>query len=131
MMVGIQQLKRDIQLENLIDMYKDVAKNTKLFEIKAPDAFLPSPSEEDYEIGFIRRYFVRKANDKNGFIYEVSKDTSIKYEKIPFWKTTSIKWRLDGTKDEVTESNGKAIGFVVQQFPKLALYLPNLTQFYK
>jgi len=112
-------------------MYNDVAKNTKLFEIKPPDAFLPSPSEEDYEIGFIRRYFVRKANDKNGFIYEVSKDTSIKYEKIPFWKTTSIKWRLDGTKDEVTESNGKAIGFVAQQFPKLALYLPNLTQFYK
>jgi hypothetical protein len=112
-------------------MYTDVAKNTKLFEIKAPDAFLPNPSEQDYESGFIRRYFVRKANDKNGFIYEVSKDTSVQYQKIPFWKTSSIKWRLDGTKDEVAESNKKAIAFVSQDFPKLPLYLPNLTQFYK
>lgn len=112
-------------------MYKDVAKNLTLFEIKTPDTFLPNPQDADYTNGFIRRYFVRKSNDVNAFVYEVSKDTSVKYEKIPFWKTTSIKWRLTGTEDEVTESNKKAIGFVFKEFPTLALYLPNLNQFHK
>lgn len=112
-------------------MYKDVAKNTNIFQIKSPDTFLPNPQDADYINGFIRRYFVRKSNDVNAFIYEVSKDTSVKYQTIPFWKITSVKWRLTGTESEITESNKKAIGFVSKEFPTLALYLPNLTQFYK
>jgi hypothetical protein len=112
-------------------MYKDVANNTGLFQIKSPDAFLPKPSDQDYSNGFIRRYFIRKSNDLNAFIYEVSKDTIVKYEKISFWKSTSIKWKLVGTKEEVTESNRKAIAFVSKEFPTLALYIPNLTQFYR
>jgi hypothetical protein len=112
-------------------MYNDVVKNKKLFNTKPPDTFLPNPSDVDYERNSIRRYFVRKANDKNGISYEVTKDVSAEYSKNPFWKTTSIVWRLRGSKEEVMESNKKAIGFVSDDFPKLALYLPNLTQFYK
>lgn len=112
-------------------MYKDVATNLNLFQITPPDTVLPNPTESDYETGFIRRYFVRKSNDINSFIYEVSKENVVKYEKIPFWKTISIKWKLIGTTDDVSASNKKAIAFVQKDFPNLALYLPNLTQFSK
>lgn len=112
-------------------MYTDVAKNLNLFKIVPPDTFLPNPSDTDYQSGFIKRYFIRKSNDKNGFIYEVSYETSVKYETIPFWKIVSIKWRLDGTVEQVKESNKNSIALVAKEFPTLALYLPNLNQFYK
>lgn len=112
-------------------MYKDVAKNLKQFKIKPPTAFLPKPTEADYANGFIRRYFVRKSNDKNSFVYEVSKDTFDEYSRIVWWKTTSIKWKLIGTPDEIRESNTNAIGFVASDFPSISLYIPNLTQFYR
>ena len=50
-------------------MYKDIAKNLEPFELGLPNTIVPSPTKQDYELGFIRRYFVRKVNDENGFIF--------------------------------------------------------------
>jgi zona occludens toxin (predicted ATPase) len=60
----------------------------------------------------------------------VSKETSEQYAKDPFWVTGSIKWRLTGTIEQMTNSNSAAIAYVKNKFPTLALYLPNLYQFY-
>jgi hypothetical protein len=111
-------------------MYKDVAKNLGQFEIKKPDTIVPNPTQADYSNGHIRRYFVRKSNDTNSIIYEISKETSEKYSKNPFWKTGSIKWRLTGTIEQMSKSNEAAILYVKSTFPTLPLYLPNLAQFY-
>ena len=56
-------------------MYRDVAKNLDTFDIILPDTIVPIPSVNDYELGFIRRYFTQKSNDNNGHIFEISYDT--------------------------------------------------------
>ena len=46
-------------------MYKDIISNSELFTIKYPETIVPSPTQYDYENGFIERYFLQKANDSS------------------------------------------------------------------
>lgn len=124
-------------------MYKDVAKDLNTFKIEYPKTVVPSPTNSDYSSGFIRRYFVRKRNDDNGHIFEISKDVYSEYENNPFWKTETIKWRIrgplgptykdDGEIDDVgvINSNKAAIGLAQPNLKNIGLYLPNLKQFWK
>lgn len=124
-------------------MYKDVANDLDLFIIEYPNSKIAEPAEKDYNLGFIRRYFVQKANDTESTIYEVSQEDYSKYLQNPFWKAESIKWRILGPRDAtfkkngemddrgVLESNKAAIGLASKTLPNIKLYLPNLLQFYK
>jgi hypothetical protein len=123
-------------------MYKDVAKNIDQFKIVYPNTSIPSPSEDDYNQGYIRRHFVRKANDINAPIFEVDRDVLQKYSIIPFWITTTIRWRITGPIEQVVKADGgvedigvknsnrEAILFVKDKIPTLGLYIPDLTQFH-
>jgi hypothetical protein len=124
-------------------MYKNVANNIDLFIVNTPNTIVPIPTDEDYYIGFIRRYFVRKANDINGFTYEIGKDEYADYIDNPFWTTADIKWRIagplnptykeNGEEDDrgVMNSNKAAIGIAASKIKNIGLYLPNILQFYK
>lgn len=124
-------------------MYKNVANNIDLFIVNTPNTIVPIPTDEDYYIGFVRRYFVRKANDVNGFTYEIGKDEYAEYIDNPFWATADIKWRISGPlnptyKDNgdvddrgVINSNKSAIGIAASKIKNIGLYLPNVLQFYK
>ena len=63
-------------------MYNNVANNIDLFVVNTPNTIVPIPIDDDYSIGFIRRYFVRKANDEHGFTYEIAKDEYAEYIRI-------------------------------------------------
>lgn len=124
-------------------MYKDIAKNLDLFEIKYPKTLIPNPTDEDYSKSYILRFFTRKSNDQYGHIFEIDQDTFGEYLENPFWTSVSIKWRISGPlyttyndngtmKDRgVIESNKASIGIGSQKLKNLKLYLPNLLQFYK
>jgi hypothetical protein len=124
-------------------MYKDVARNLDTYKIEYPKTIVPTPTDLDYSLGFIRRYFVRKRNDENGHIFEISKDSYTEYEESPFWKTDTLKWRIRGPisptyKDNgevddvgVINSNKAAIALVQNNLKNIGLYLPNLKQFWK
>ena len=123
-------------------MYEDLLKNKKLFEIKIPNTIVPSPEDKDYNVGSIERYFVRKANDYDGHIFEVNKDTYEAYIKNPFWIGSKIIWRIAGPLYETLKPNGdtddrgviasnKAVIGNATNLPTLKLYLPNLQQFHK
>lgn len=123
-------------------MYKDVAKNIDQFKVVYPSTAIPSPDENDYTKGYIRRYFIRKSNDINATIFEIDKDTAEKYNENPFWVNTNIRWRIRGPIEQVTKpdgtiedigvknSNREAILFVKDKIPTLGLYIPDLTQFH-
>ncbi len=66
-------------------MYKDLIKNTTDFNLQIPKTIVPTPSELDYDTGFIRRYFIQKINDENGFIFEISKEVHDEYLQNHFW----------------------------------------------
>ena len=125
-------------------MYKNLLKNPSFYEIKYPQTIVPVPTDADYELGFIKRYFVRKANDSAGHIFEITETTytGYVYNSNPFWIAVDLKWRITGPKTEtllpdgtvdigVINSNKNSIGLASQQLRNLKLYLPNLLQFYK
>lgn len=124
-------------------MYQDVASSTNLFIIKYPQTLVPTPKDTDYELGFIRRYFIRKSNEPDGHIFEVNSLVYIDYNINPFWTGSSIKWRIAGPlspvfniKGEmedkgVAESNQAAMSSAAIILKNIKLYLPNLLQFYR
>lgn len=124
-------------------MYKDIAKNLEIFEIKYPETLVPMPKDSDYDIGFIRRYFIRKTNDPNGHVFEIDDKTYSKYTKSPFWITENVKWRIKGPLEVtynkrgdiddkgVRNSNAVALSRAAQTMKNIGLYLPNLLQFYR
>jgi hypothetical protein len=95
------------------------------------DVYIPNPSENDYSVGYIERYFVQKTNDINSFIYEVSEHFKQTIMSNPLYSITKIKWKITGTPQQIMDANKKSIDYVVDNIPKLKAYLPNLLQFAK
>ena len=124
-------------------MYKDITNNSKLFEVNIPQTIVPNPNDDDYKVGFIVRYFVQKRNDENAHIFEVNQNEYQKLKNNPHWKVMDLKWRIkgpqtatykmDGNIDDkgVTNSNKASITRASYSLKNIALYLPNILQFYK
>jgi hypothetical protein len=124
-------------------MYKDIAKNLKKFVINYPQTIVPNPIDTDYQNGFIRRYFTRRANDEFGHIFEISEETYGQYIIDVFWISDTVKWRIAGPLEAaykengdiadkgVRDSNKAAMGHASKNLKNISLYLPNLLQFYK
>lgn len=126
-------------------MYSKLLKNPELFNIQYPETIIPVPSETDYDVGFIRRYFTKKANDRNAYVFEISEKVYTEYlnNNDSFWVIANLKWRIKGPIDKtfkedgtikdigVRESNKAALGLASATIPNIKLYLPNLLQFYK
>ena len=124
-------------------MYQSIAKNIEKFTLVLPTTIVPIPADSDYELGFIYRYFVRKANDENAFIFEIAKDDFKNYSTNPFWVVHRIKWRIAGPLNAIYKKNGElqdkgvfasnksAIAIATSTLKNISLYLPNLSQLYK
>lgn len=118
-------------------------KKSQIFDLNTPQTIVPVPTDADYENGFIIRYFIRKANDVNGFVFEVSKDGYETYIENPYWVVGEMRWRISGPLNPVfketgdiddfgvLESNKKSIMYTSKTIKNIALYLPNILQFYK
>ena len=74
---------------------------------KYPKVILANPSESDYRIGRITRYFTQKVNDRNADIFEVSKDDFS--SKNNLYRYTSFQWRISGKKEEVIRDNRRTM----------------------
>jgi hypothetical protein len=92
---------------------------------------IPSPTNDDYRIGYIQRYFIQKRADESAYIYEVEQYyyTEILYN--PFFKGVSLKWKISGDREEVKEMNRKSVSYASKDMKTLKLYLPNYLQFHK
>lgn len=124
-------------------MYKDLIKNSVFNSLSIPNTIVPSPTEEDYEIGNIQRYFAQKANDLYGFVYEVSLDTFQNLQENPNWITEIVRWRISGplnpiyndkgmlTDKGVINSNKASLMIAADTLKNIGLYLPNVLQFHK
>ena len=103
-----------------------------------PIYYQSQPTQQDYQIGEFRRYFVKKINEI--FYIEVSKDT---FENIvnrnPQWlyqyyTAFNIPWVISGDKLTVAQTNKRIVGITMQRLdlPKFNLYLrDDYTKFYK
>jgi hypothetical protein len=124
-------------------MYKDIINNIEQFNIQIPNTIVPNPTQDDYYLGFIRRYFTQKVNDTFGHIFEIDEEIYNEYSNSPFWKCVELKWRITGPIDMiykkeggiedmgVRNSNQSAIGMASTTLKNIGLYLPNILQFHK
>jgi hypothetical protein len=104
----------------------------------------PSPTKEDYQKGFITRYFIKRTNQFPGEVMEISKNTFDRLTGNAFYVTIQIPWKITGPKDDyidtssfikmvhgVTNSNQATIQEFVSQIPELRYKLPDLLQFWR
>lgn len=125
-----------------IDRYKNIT-SVPQYDISSIkiSTFIPKPTDSDYSIGYIRRYFIQNSIDNTSPIYEVS---NLEFERVlikPIYTGVSVKWRISGPITQtftssvldkgVRESNRIAISLVRDKIPNLKLYLPNLLQFHE
>lgn len=125
-----------------VERYRKISK-IQIWNYNTPRirAHYPKPTQNDYEVGYIRRYFIQKINDINASIYEISSVESKRLSQHKNYTIVSIKWRISGPIERtfknsvvdrgVRESNRIAISLVNDTMPNLKNYLPNLLQFHK
>ena len=92
---------------------------------------VPSPTENDYKIGYIQRYFIQKRSDEAAYIYEVTKQYYTDILINPFFKGVVLKWKISGIGEEVRQMNQKSVSYASANMKALPLYLPNHLQFHK
>jgi hypothetical protein len=123
-------------------MYKDLQKDIENFVLNIPETIVPVPSTTDYNLGYVYRYFIQKANDENSFIFEISETSFKSYQTNPFWKKIRLKWRIVGPVNStykngeiddrgVINSNKASLAAASSEIKNISLYLPNLLQFHK
>jgi len=114
-----------------LDRYKEISKLSSSFDKKKITSFIPTPTDKDYKNGYIKRYFVQKSNDVNSPIYEIKRISFSSLDNNPFYKATSILWRIKGPVEDVKKSNSASVQIGGEDIKNLYLYLPNLLQFHK
>jgi len=111
--------------------YNKIARNLSTRDItNTVKPSIPTPTESDYERGYIVRYFVQLLTNKSAPVYEVNGTGFSKFSSNPYYNGVQIDWRLTGKREDVKESNKRSIQIVSPIIPRLKLYLPNLVQFY-
>jgi hypothetical protein len=124
-------------------MYSDLVKNKTFYSLEIPKTIVPVPTSNDYESSFIERYFIQKANDIHGFVYEIDMNEFTRIKSNPYWLYVVISWRISGPLDSVYNNDGMLIDKAVinsnkatlatasAKLKNIGLYLPNLLQFHK
>ena len=101
------------------------------FRIPPVNTVIPAPTDDDYKIGYIQRYFIQKRSDESAYIYEVENYYYTEIINNPFIKGTVLKWKISGNREEVREMNRKSVSYASANMKTLPLYLPNHLQFHK
>ena len=79
------------------------------------------PSESDYRIGEITRYFTQKANDTTQPVFEINKETFDNQNNL--YNYTSFIWVISGLKQDVERENTKTIRGLETELPGISRIL--------
>ncbi len=105
----------------------------------SPHPIQPAPDEDDYEIGYIIRYFVQKRNNPFGTIMEIDVDqySGINRRNNPgingvLYNHALLEWRISKlpTADIIKLNRTNVIKASIK-FPYLGTFLTNMLEFYK
>lgn len=84
------------------------------------------PTEEDYNNGFVTRYFAKKANETSSPAFEVSAED---FGSSPLYNFTSLKWYIRGNKSLVLKTNRRLVYIASFKIPNLSKLLPDFQYF--
>ena len=119
-----------------LEKYKKLAGETAPTEFARARLF--SPTDDQYQLPFIRRYFAKKINDNE--IIEVDDEN---YKKLSgtLYILLSMKWKITGsvnttrnnnivTSEGIVEFNSQQIRLAEKTMPGISKKLPNLLEGY-
>lgn len=124
----------------MIDNYKKLKKITILN--KSPKAHFPSPTEKDYERGFIERYFIQMRGTSGSPIFEINEENYYKYKENKYFTAVRLSWKIKGNLEDRYTENGEYVPSVhtvnsltIKEAEKtlsdINLYLVNTKQFHR
>jgi hypothetical protein len=138
MVINGSQISREIidKFNNMVSIFKyDRLTKDSNQSIKSLNSGIktnvPTPDDSDYKKGYITRYFVQSANDVSSYVYEVDKQEYSNLLSNPFYINVKLNWRLNGSVEQIRDSNSKSVMLASNTIKFVSLYLPNKLQFYK
>lgn len=111
--------------------YTDIAKLSRDFNVNEVKVYLPAPNQNDYNAGYITRFFAQRANDPASTVYEVNSTTYVQLSQNSFFTTVDLDWQIVGSVEKIKDVNFKSVKFASQKLPAVMLYLPYYLQFRK
>ena len=111
--------------------YKTINTNLSEFDLPEIISYLANPTDNDYKTGYIKRYFVQRANDTDSYIFEISSESYTDFSINPYFTITSILWKISVNHTDISNANLKSIKLGCQKIPNLYKYLQNPLQFVK
>ena len=122
----------NIQLETIYAYTKlKIKNNLKQSSVPVVSAFIPTPTEDDYSVGYMTRTFLQKTNDINAHIIEINPKEIANARQTFYYTPVELTWRLIGTPQEIMDSNSKSVKDATSTIPNLSHYLTNTLQFAK
>ena len=85
------------------------------------------PTEEDYVVGKMIRYFAKKTNELSSPAFEIAADN---YKLSPLYDYVSLEWQISGNKRFILIKNFKQIKVASLVIPNIRKLLPNY-QYYR
>jgi len=103
---------RKVSDKTLFARYNDIK---DLSRTPYPKMTPAKPTESDYRIGEITRYFTQVGNDNSKPIFEISQNDFARKNNL--YRYTSFQWRLSGLKEEVINDNIVTIFALEVEYP--------------
>lgn len=136
-----------IKKESILLSY-DKLNSTFNGSFTTPIPYYPVPTDNDYKMGFISRYFVKKRNSSYTTIVEISPDTYNTYFSntsildTNLYAAVKINWKISGTlnndfsdvnfpKIGIIETNQKLVQLKEKVFPGFSLFFKDYSQYSK
>lgn len=100
--------------------------------------YSPTPSEDDYKKGFIKRYFIKRVNAGIDTIKEISKADYEKNKKNILYIFTQLDWKITGplydipghiSVSGIIDTNKRTVIKKEKELPGINFYIKNLSQF--
>ena len=98
-------------------MYSNYTNTKNVIRQPYPKTTSANPSESDYRIGTIARYFTKKTNEVNAKVFEITKNDF--KNKNNLYDYVSFQWRISGKKDEVFRDNVVTLRNVTKTYPNI------------
>lgn len=110
---------------------------------EAPLSHVASPTDKDYELGEIDRYFVQVTNQLNGEIVEVAQQIWKDLQSNPMYRSIELRWKISGPLTDSYDEDGQRVRIGLRaanmttvrqsakQMPAIAHQLTNPLQFWR
>jgi hypothetical protein len=144
-----EELIKINKTENHNQAYNSVSKTPSNKGFIPPSPFYPQPTEEDYKLGFITRYFMKRRTDDFTKIVEISPVDFEEHFSQPtedldtsMYVAVKVNWKITGPlnndnrdpnypKAGVIETNQKLIKLKEKLLPGISFFIKDYSKFAK